>query len=403
VEPSLPDNAQALSDAYEGAQLSIGEKVERPSYSSAMSLLRRSEGRCLLLDLWARGNYVRRLLFNRSDGIRPLLVRVKTIEEVRWAHRRLALLGLPVEFLWCGELSPLGKVLHVGQRRADDVWDAGWGYVFTLWKDKRKQFWAMVIGQARLMPEGLIDWLVIEADDEFVSGNVFITPADLVGIDSNGNVAEVSTLATLSGGVPVLAENSIAEASFEIDLPYLDNMTPAKFRKFVKNLGTELVRFRQGFNKIVTLRAGNDSEASGWVDELRAEIAELTLSEKYHRLRKTIITLGGVIGTFTATVGVAAGSSPSSVPVVAAGAGAAGAALVGLWTQANEHARSVSLNPYSILWKLGASNSQKTTNRSRVKIYRPQVAAGLENVHVVMAHHWLCPPTTGIRALVVDK
>src|SRR6185295_4345535 len=107
-----------------------------------MRLLSRSDGRCLLLDLWARGNYVRRLLFNRSDGIRPLLVQVSTIEEVRWSHRRLALLGLPVEFLWSGGLTPLGKVIHVGRRKGDDAWDAGWGYVFTLWKDRKHQFWA---------------------------------------------------------------------------------------------------------------------------------------------------------------------------------------------------------------------------------------------------------------------
>lgn len=402
TDTTREDARKPPPDAYEGAQLSLAQKVERPSYDSVMRLLRRSEGRCLLLDLWARGNYVRRLLYQRSDGIRPLLVQVSTIQEVRWAHRRLALLGLPMEFLWCGDLTALGKVIHVGPREADDVWDAGWGYVFTLWKH-RNQFWAAVIGQARLMPETLINWLVDEASDDFISGNVFITPADLVGINSNGVSAQVGTLAGLSGGVPVLADQALAAAGLELEVPYLDNMAPAAFRKFIKNHEAELVRFRTAFKKIVTMRAGSQSDAAEWVQELKAEIAELTLSAKYHQLRRTISVLGGVLGTFTATVGVAAGSSPSMVPLVAAGAGAAGAALLALSTQATEDARSVSVHPYSILWKLGASNQKNVARATRVKIHRPHAVPSFQNVHVAMAHHWLCPPTVGISALVVKK
>ena len=54
-------------------------------------------GRAVSFDIWARGNYMKRIIDHSRRGIPPLIVPFRKVSEMRWAYRRLALIGLPVE------------------------------------------------------------------------------------------------------------------------------------------------------------------------------------------------------------------------------------------------------------------------------------------------------------------
>jgi hypothetical protein len=121
-EKSEP-NSTSLSPSsdYVGATVDLYQEVSEPSYEGVMDWMRSSGGRSVIFDFWARGNYTRRLIFQRNKGIQPLLVKVSYVDEMRWAYRRLALLGLPVEFIYSGDIPETSKVVHVDRLPRDMI------------------------------------------------------------------------------------------------------------------------------------------------------------------------------------------------------------------------------------------------------------------------------------------
>lgn len=379
------------------------ETAALPQYTRAMRWMRRLRGRSVSLDFWARGNYARRLIANKRSGVAPLLVPVQTLGELRWAHRRLALLGLPVEFLWQGDLTPPLKVSHLYPGGDEEVWDAGWGYVATMApsKGRRRDVWHPIVGYARLMPEAVATWLVDEAAQPFESGDVFVTPAELVGVLPN-QPDLTGAFETVLGGAQV-QPGSPAHAILNVELPALDRLTPKAFSRLLKEQETELSRVRAAFRKLVE-SAGSET-VDAIVEELNYETSELTLADKYQSFRTMVTRLGGVITTTAAAVGAAVGAASGSVAgaVAAASASAAASGLCECIRLAADHKLEMRRNPLYLLWQLGSEKG------SRIRKARPfghkiqsrsaaPISQGEDGYF-----HWLAPPTAGVGFLGVRK
>jgi hypothetical protein len=390
------NSSLSQSPDYVGAKVDLFQEVSEPSYQGVMDWMRSSGGRSVIFDFWARGNYTRRLIFQRNRGIQPLLVKVSYVDEMRWAYRRLALLGLPVEFIYSGNIPETSRVLHVDRLPRDMIWDAGWGYNATQW-EHRGEYNAMLIGNARLMPETLLDWLVDETPEDFAKGKVFVAPAELIGIDSQETFEGLNKLGGITRGAPMTSDYEIARAAIELDIPYLDNMNPLTFKKFLSDYEGELVQFQRAFKRVVMSRGKSEDQLKDYVEELRHEIAELTVAAKHGNTRTSIAKLGGILGTFTVSFTMAIGTQPNSISrlIGAAGIGAATKALLDLWTQAKEGEKAMTDNPYFILWKLGVSRPSEVMRASNVDLVKvPQVSP--EQFLRNTAYHWLCPPTIGV-------
>ncbi|HEX9730408.1 MAG TPA: hypothetical protein VGG06_00295 [Thermoanaerobaculia bacterium] len=380
------------SDSYSGGRVALDDVVERPLYENAATLFGQTDEKAGLFDYWARGNYSRRLLHFRQAGVRPLLVPVATVDEMRWAHRRLALTGAPVDFIYTGLLTAPTKCIQVMWLPERHVWDAGWGYIATQWK-VRDLYAAMLVGTARLMPEEVVGWLMSEATEEFRDGQLFVAPAELVGLNFSAAGA-LTPVATITGGATVEPQTASALAALELDIPFLDGMSPKRFRKFMRENKDELFRFRVAFARLVTQSSENPEQLLDWLHELKAEVADIRLSERYGRLRRNIVLAGGALGVVTASAGAFA-NAPETVSVV--GAGAAGAALIDLWRQALEHRQGRSANRLSLLWNLGVQRPSQVHRARRARMTPAQPPPiDPEALRPPPSHHWLCPPTSGL-------
>jgi len=384
-------------------KVDLSQEVSQPSYESFINWMKDSGGRNIAYDFWARGNYTRRLIYQRNQGIEPLLVRVSYVDEIRWAYRRLALVGLPVEFIYSGKLNKPGKCLHISSTRPDMILDSGWGYIATMWEAK-KQYGFMIIGYARLMPETLLDWLVEEAYEEFSEGKVFIAPAELIGINLHAIPQGLSRLAGVTKGIPMTSDYEIVKAALELNIPYLDNLSSQAFKEFLKDYEGELVRFQRAFRNLVTAREKSEAQLKDYMEELKYEIAELTMASKHHSMRKSLGKLGGILATFTASFTMALNTQPTSLArlIGAAGIGAASKTLLDMFVQATEREQKMPDNPYFILWKLGMSQPSEVVKKHTVDIAKaPRLSPKELRVH--STHHWLCPPTPGVRFAVTEK
>lgn len=391
------------SPEYKEGGFSLYQEVSQPSYQVALDWMRTLEAPHITLDFWARGNYTRRLIYNRSRAIEPLIIPVTYVDEMRWAYRRLALVGLPVEFLYCGRTSDPQKVLHLCPY--DIQFDSGWGYVGALGSQAqiRGKDWFPVLGRACLMPETVVEWLVNEAADDFLEGKVFIAPADLIGINSKRILNGVQALSDVTGGLPITEQHQIAQAILQLDIPFLDNMSNADIRTFLKDFEGDLVNFRHAFQDLVVARGKSAEAISFYVERLRGEIAELMKAEKYHPLRSGVSKLGGVLTFADTSLSIAESVQHAGITSsVALGVGAAAVTLFDLWKQFSERQRRMSENPFFVLWKLGI------TRPSQVKEVRSVEISKVPKMKIPQADfkegfHWLCPPTSGLSFLGVGK
>jgi hypothetical protein len=365
--------------------------------------MKRLRGRAVSLDFWARGNYARRLIANKRAGVAPLLVPVESLDELRWAHRRLSLLGFPVEFLWQGSLTPPLKVFHLHPGGDGEVWDAGWGYVATLAprKGRRRDVWHPIVGYARLMPEAVATWLVDEATQDFEAGRVFVTPAELVGVLPD-QPDLMGTFETLLGGARV-HPGSPAHAVLNVELPVLDRLSPNAFSRLLKEQEVELSRLRTAFRKLVESRGSEAIDSI--VEELNYETSELALADKYHSFRTKVTRLGGVVTTTAAAVGATVGAASGSLAsaVVAASVSAAASGLCECIRLGADHKLEMRRNPLFLLWQLGSEKG------SRVQKARPfghalqSRSAAPISLDEDGYFHWLAPPTAGVGFLGVRK
>jgi hypothetical protein len=94
----------------------------------------------------------------RQEGVQPFLAQIENRAQMTWAYQRLALLGLPVEFIYTGSLSPLKKILRLHPHGLVDI--GGWGYLASLSYHKhRGKEWFPLVGNVRLMPDSVVSFL----------------------------------------------------------------------------------------------------------------------------------------------------------------------------------------------------------------------------------------------------
>ncbi len=334
----------------------------------------------------------------------PLIVPFRWVDEMRWAYRRLALLGVPIEFVYMGGVTPPQRILHLYP--ADGVVnEGGWGYVAALGDvvKIRGKRWFAVSGYSQLMPEAVLDWLTEEAGEFFLRGEVFVAPAELIGIDPAFPEKGTQALEDITGGRRTLEVAEAGTALMNLDLPYIDAMSPYSFRKFLSEHENELIRFRSAFKKLVS---GVPSRTlQDVLDEIRCEVAAVCQSERFASLRKSAVKLGGALATVSAGIAAATAMDQRlAIPVAAtAGAAAAASVLTDLWKERIKAGAKLRESAYFLALKLGLDKP--------TKVRRGKVAVGLRKMQRIEStdpgklsdFHWLCPPTPGLQFLAFKK
>lgn len=386
--------------SYPATPFQHGADVPRPRYSDLVTWMRHLSGRAASLDYWARGNYARRLAALQKSIRKPLLVSVTSVQEMRWAYQRLALLGQPVEFIWNGELSPPVRLLHLHPGGDDDMWDGGWGYVTTLHKVTiRRRVWAPIAGYARLLPEDAASWLVDEAPEALATGDVFITPSLLVG--GNPHDPDGSAALEALSGLLSFRSNPAARFAMNLNLPALDNLRPKDFTKLISDHADELQRLRYAFGQLVA--ATPNADIDDLVAAVNYETAEITIAERHSRLRSAVTRIGGVVGTTSATLGALAASSVEVGTMLASAAGVAALGICECLRQMADSGLELRRQPFYLLWKLGAKRKISVRRHEPAKSplqAREPAPIGLGEDGYF---HWLAPPTAGVGFLVVRK
>jgi hypothetical protein len=383
----------------------IDGPIQAPTYSLAIDWMKNTRGRRVSFDIWARGNYTRRILHNRAKKVFPLLVRVENTKEMSWAYKRLALLDIPIEFIYAGHCEK-AKVLH--HYPSDISIDAGWGYVAALgpplFQHQGREYFS-VIGNAKLMPEEIIDWVVDEVAQEFMQGKVFVAPAELVGLDKKASFKELSKHSVLTGGSTITEGSSESKTILELGIPFIDNLKLADFNKFINDYADHLVSFRKAFHDYVA--AKNISEAKGkeLLKQLKYEIEDLLKSDSHIPFKNMIGVIGGILGLTAASIAATTGEISSVLAL-------SGAALSSMKGAADAHQyirdklrnkdKRMNESPYAVFWKLGMTKPNKFKPERKI-YYGPAPKQTPADFNENSYYHWLCPPTVGMGILAFKK
>jgi hypothetical protein len=322
---------------------------------------------------------------------------------MRWAYRRIALLGLAVDFIYRGEITKPQKLLHVLPLGDEDVFDSGWGYIGTptdIRIDDRRLLW--LIGTARLMPASVLQWMVDEAPNRFLRGEVFVAPAELVGISQSIGEDLIDAMADVLRGAVLTEDQRVAGALFDIELPFIEGMSPEDFEKLLEDEQDSLHDFRSAFYDITRRYHNSEVETRVALERLRDEISAIKTSARTARLRNFVERCKGRMSLFNIGMGtLAAGDAiytkdPLLATMVAAGAGKV---LYDLWKESAGTQPDLRSRPLRLLWKLGATTSRQCTRRTKSAFPTTKVEPAKE----IDPHHWLCPPTAGIGLAFVRK
>ena len=391
--------AQVRNTGYAKVAVDLSTAVNAPSYQVIMDWMQTLSGRSASFDIWARGNFTRRLLHHRQTGVQPILVRVESVDEIRWAYRRLALMGLPVDFIYAGSLGLPQRLLHLYPY--DAIHDCGWGYTAALGSvatinDRR---WFPLHGTARLMPDRVVDWIVEEARIHFLQGLVFVAPADLVGLDSAGSPPQMDTLTQVSKGTSTTTDVAAARLMLNVEMPFVDGMAPNDFQTFLGEYGDELTEFREAFKELFGKQPISESRERETFDRIAHEVSELTCARRHRTMWTFIGKCGGSLKTFP--FGIAALGGLDAIynrdPIAGvASIGVAADALWKIWKESKAQELNSPGTPYRILLRLGMEKI-KYIPRAYLGDYPKRQSGSLGPCH------WLCPPTNGIGHLMRKK
>lgn len=172
--------------------------------------------------------------------------------------------------------------------------------------------------------------------------------------------------------------------------------------KFRRDHDPELVVFRSALRKIIAHTQASGTPQAEIIQELRTHVAELRLSAKYSSLQRDVLKLGGILATFSASVGALL-QHTADVTISGlgfAGVNAASIALIDLLKQAHEAKRRLAENPCFVLWKLGVRNESDIQATRRTPVVTPPPPSP---ELIPDTEHWLCPPTNGFLLPGVRK
>lgn len=182
-----------------------------------------------------------------------------------------------------------------------------------------------------------------------------------------------------------------------MDLPYVDDMPHETFSKFIQDEELQVQRFRYAIKRLIKGEFDDVNEA---IEEVRHEVAEMTLSDGHAKFRQNISRFGGVItsfgiglSAFGAATGAGMASLESLTPAAIGAATASGTAvLVELWKQGIERRQNAKTNPYSIFWELGVKAPGQLKRRSQVLRPKPYNQATPILLNENYDCHWLARP-----------
>ncbi len=377
-------------------RVELPEVVAVPNYDTLIDWWELwPEAKPVHLDFWARGNYVRHLLSRKDSQRSGCIVRVEYLDEIEFALKRLALLGLKVDFVWHGMVSEPQLVIVPQDVDYED--SGGWGYTVAAGDKFSEQRggkeWCPAIGWASLLPDTVTEWLGTEAKEFVRSGDIFVAPVQHLGLSKHPGGKTEEEFQRISESMTLMGERAKIKAIFKIDLPYLEGMGIKDVKKFCDDYKDSLMLFQGALHKLVK-QSPQESEYA-LVKELVAEIKEgiaiLTLSDKAANARKLLLHVGAAISSISLTIGLRLGIPPSEATV---GIAAAASGLIGQYSQILESRAQMKKNPFYAIWAFQKGKGPKNTFYQH-KLFDGYSQFKLAKKKGIPPYHWLSPPTPG--------
>lgn len=365
-------------------EISDGD-IFKPNYSTLMKWWQAwPEARPELLDFWARGGYVQRSLWRQNNPQPALTIGVRYIDEIESAIRNLALLGVEIDFIWVGDVSPVSLVITPQDVDYEGV--GGWGYT-TCSGDRVDDArggreWVPTMAWAQMMPDTVTDWIFDNAFGFFENGECFIAPAESVGLSRNMEKGVSQSYERFNQTTTMFDPKVASAVISNLDIPKIDGMSVRDLSNFRRDHDPELKRFR---NAIANLLSASEGNVDQCLAEIKDAIREIESSNSYASMRKSVIGIGAALATFN--FGLAEG-----VAAKALGAGFAAHTALQWWcerTIANREARS---KPFWPVWKLGKGKRRGEFHRARTGL---QAGAIPMDPTPNRISHWLAPPEPG--------
>jgi len=368
--------------------------VQPPDYETLLSWWQAwPEARPELIDFWARGNFTRRLLARRKEERPTWVVKARYVDEIEAALRQMALLGVNTDFIWTGKMSTPAMVITPQSIDYED--SGGWGYSVAAGSqinDKRGGIeWCPSMSWASLLPTSVTDWMAETGREYIKYGSIFVAPSELVGM-SEIQLAKTDEKYLEIGNSPaVIRDIALAQALAELELPRLDGLSIPDIKKFLEDEQDSFVLFQSALRKLLhdTDAETPESIKKELLQAIQEGVAELRLSDRTLKARKSLTVLGATLTTFFVTVGMNVGLNPG---LAAIGSGAGATATLALWHQLLASEGKIRQHPFYIAWAL---QGVKRRGRGPLQNRKLQAKVIRKQQGEVPPYHWLAPPTAG--------
>jgi len=227
---------------------------------------------------------------------------------------------------------------------------------------------------------------------EFIKdGSIFVAPSELVGMGKSPIAQPDEKYLEIGNSPAVIRDVALVKAMAELELPRLDGLPIADVKKFLEDEQDSFVLFQSALRKLLqdTDADRPESMKKELIQAIKDGVAELRLSDRTLKARKSLTALGAAITTFYVTVGLNAGLSPG-VAAIASGSGAM--ATLALWHQLLEAEGKLRQHPFYIAWALQGAKSKRKKHQGKLKL-QGQISS--KKQADIPQYHWLAPPTAG--------
>lgn len=190
----------------------------------------------------------------------------------------------------------------------------------------------------------------------------------------------------------VIRDVALIKALAELELPRLDGLPIADVKKFLQDEQDSFVLFQSSLRKLLQDTDADSSESIKMelIQAIREGVAEVCLSDRTLKARKSLTVLGAAITTFCVTVGLNAGLSPG-VAAIASGSGAM--ATLAFWHQLLDAEGKLRQHPFYIAWALQGGKSKRMKKHPEKLKLQGQITG--KKQADIPPYHWLAPPTPG--------
>jgi hypothetical protein len=374
-----------MENNYSNWKFDSGIEVTEPDYKALTEWIKETGNSAVCLDFWSRGNFIRRALWQKRSEIRPITIAANKLENLKWAYQRLALLGLPIDLIFTGELQEKKQVAHLHNTKHKV--DAGWGYLAATESVKiNGEEYFTIVGWAELLPPEISNWITVDNQIAFERGSIMVAPAKHIGFDPQvSNIGE-SLVNSFICGFPV-EQTKNATTIMNLNIPFIEGLSDSDFDMMLAEHWESLADLR---NAISALLREADILESARI--LSCHVNEIIKSSKFENLRTAIKKLGGKLKSFEGGLGLLTSASAiyGMDPFAGAAAlGIVGKSLVQIWkeTKDTEILRS---SPFSLLIELGVAKTVPALNTIKAFPVAPKF------IPPDSVTHWITPPNCGM-------